>query len=372
VRTAAAATLLCLVLAAAGCAADDPEAGPSGRPTRATPSPSAEVTPTETTPSASASTSAADPSAPTTGLLAWEPTGRPVEETLTTGGGWTVVVDRERSLATVDGPQSFVIAGDKRFRISEVLLDTGWLAVVRSDSLEERPDVATVIDLTTGNRSDVTGRSEVPTTTGGTWALQGGVLVHATIGPDRAYCLARRDLAAGSAETAWCAAPRHGFTHARITPDGLAVMTFDDQRPSCRTLGTVTDGMLTGWPGPTDCKGWELVPTASGLVWSEVPREHTLDEAEVHVRSGDTDLDLGPATSDSLTWCAGATYFVRDPQAAGEPARLLRWTDAGALEVVYESKGGQAFLSAPRCGGDRITLSAFAESGDEQVSAPLG
>ena len=90
-------------------------------------------------------------------------------------------------------------------------------------------------------------------------------------------------------------------------------------------------------------------------MWSEIPREHALDEAEVHVRSGDTDLDLGPATSGSLTWCAGATYFVRDPQAAGEPARLLRWTDAGALEVVYESKGGQAFLSAPRCGGDRIT-----------------
>lgn len=368
----AAATLLCLVLAAAGCAADDPEPGPSGRPTTATPSPSAEVTPTETTPSASASTSAADPSAPTTALLAWEPTGRPVEETVTTGGGWTVVVDQERSLATVDGPRSFVIAGDKRFRISEVLLDTGWLAVVRSDSLEERPDVATVVDLTTGTRSDVTGRSEVPTTTGGTWALQGGVLVHATIGPDRAYCLARRDLAAGSAETTWCAAPRHGFTHARITPAGLAVMAFDDQRPSCRTLGTVTDGMFAGWPGPTDCKGWELVPTASGLVWSEIPREHALDEAQVHVRSGDTDLDLGPATSGSLTWCAGATYFVRDPQATGEPARLLRWTEAGALEVVYESKGGQAFLSAPRCGGDRITLSAFAESGDEQVSAPLG
>ena len=40
--------------------------------------------------------------------------------------------------------------------------------------------------------------------------------------------------------------------------------------------------------------------------------------------------------------------------------------------MVYESKGGPAFLSAPRCGGDRITVTAFAESGDEQVSAPLG
>ena len=253
---------------------------------------------------------------------------------MTTGGGWTVVVDQERSLATVDGPRSFVIAGDKRFRISEVLLDTGWLAVVRSDSLEERPDVATVVDLTTGNRSDLTGRSQVPTTTGGTWALQGGVLVHATVGPDRAYCLARRDLAAGSAETPWCAAPRHGFTHARVTPDGLGLMTFDDQRPSCRTLGTVADGMFTGWPGPTDCKGWELVPIAGGLVWSEVPREHALDEAEVHVRSGDTDLDLGPATSDS-------SHVVRRRDVLrARPASRRRTRAAAALDRRGRPRGG--------------------------------
>ncbi len=291
---------------------------------------------------------------------------------MTAGGGWTVVVDQERSLATVDGPRSFVIAGDKRFRISEVLLDPDWLVVVRSDTLEERPAIAAVVDLATGARTTVNGRSEVPTTTGGTWALQGGLLVHATVGADGAYCLARRDLAAGSAETVWCAERRHGVTHARLTPAGLGVMGFDDQRPSCRTLGTVADDTLTPLPGVTDCKGWEMVPTGTGVVWSEVPRDNALDESEVHVRSDEATLDLGPATSDSLTWCAGATYFVRDPQSAGEPARLLRWTDAGALEVVYESKGGQAFLSAPRCGGDRITVTAFAESGDEQVSAPLG
>ena len=107
-------------------------------------------------------------------------------------------------------------------------------------------------------------------------------------------------------------------------------------------------------------------------MWSVIPRAHALDEAEVHVRSGDATVDLGPATSDSLTWCAGATYFVRDPQSAGEPARLLRWTDAGALEVVYESKGGQAFLAARAAAATGSRVSAFAESGDEQVSAPLG
>jgi hypothetical protein len=258
------------------------------------------------------------------------------------------------------------------FRISEVLLDDGWLVVVRTDTLEERPAIVAVVDLTTGTRSTVDGRSDVPTTTGGTWALRGGVLVHATLGPDRSYCLARRDLPAGTAETAWCAQRRHGVTHARLTPAGLGVMTFDDQRPSCRTLGTLAADTLTTSPGVTECQGSELVPTDSGAVWAEVPRDRALDEAVIHVRTGDAALDLGPATSDSLTWCAGATYFVRDPQTTGDPARLMRWTDGGAFEVVYESKGGEAFLSAPRCGGDRITITVFAESGDEQVSAPLG
>jgi len=41
--------------------------------------------------------------------------------------------------------------------------------------------------------------------------------------------------------------------------------------------------------------------------------------------------------------------------------------------VVYETRGhGPAFLTEPRCGADRITVTAVAESGDEQVSAPVG
>jgi len=357
----------------AGCATDAREPGVAAPSTSAAPTSTDSTTstpPLATSPTPEISTGSPTP---TTALLAWEPTGRPAEETVTTGGGWTIVVDQERSLATIDGPSPLTVAGSKRFRIGDALLDTGWAVVVRTDSLEERPAVATVVDLTSGAKTTIDGRSEVPTTTGGTWALQGSTLVHATTGPGGAYCLARRDLATGTAETVWCAAKRTGFTNARVTPAGLGVMGFDDQRPSCRTLGTVADGTLTPLPAVTACQGWEGVTTDAGVVWSEVPNENRLDEATIHARSGDTVVALGPATSDTLTWCAGATYVVRDPQAGGEPARLLRWTEAGVFETVYESKGGgQAFLSAPRCGGDRITVTAYVEGGDEQVSAPLG
>ena len=47
----------------------------------------------------------------------------------------------------------------------------------------------------------------------------------------------------------------------------------------------------------------------------------------------------------------------------------MRWTPEDGLEVVYESTGGHAFLTPPRCGGDTITVTALAQSGDEQVSA---
>ncbi|MCW2730138.1 MAG: hypothetical protein JWR13_954, partial [Mycobacterium sp.] len=36
-----------------------------------------------------------------------------------------------------------------------------------------------------------------------------------------------------------------------------------------------------------------------------------------------------------------------------------------------ESSGGRAFLTEPRCGGDTVTVNAFAEGGDEQVSASV-
>jgi len=345
------------VLALAGCADPEPAADPPA--------------PSSAPPASSASPSAPTAVEPEPALLAWEPTRRPVEETVITGGGWTITVDEERSLATVEGPTPLTISGDKRFRISDVLLDTSYAVVVTSDSLEEKPAVATVIDLATGRRTRLDGRSDVPTTNGGTWALHGTRLVHATV-DGGAYCLAERDLAAGTAAVSWCAEERQGFNNAQVTPAGVTVLAFDDQRPSCRTLGSVVDEVFEPLADVTECQGWQGATTDAGTVWSVVPNDNNLDAAVVRAWTADGVVELGPATAGTLTWCAGATYFVRDPQAPGEPARLLRWTDAGTFEIVYQSRGGQAFLTGPRCGGDRITISAFAESGDEQVSAPLG
>ena len=104
-----------------------------------------------------------------------------------------------------------------------------------------------------------------------------------------------------------------------------------------------------------------------------MPRANRIEEARFHARAEDSWFDLGPGTSGSLTWCAGAAYFVRDPQRDGDPARLLRWAPGEPLTVAYETEGrGPAFLSAPRCGGDAISLSVLAESGDVQVTAAVG
>ena len=104
-----------------------------------------------------------------------------------------------------------------------------------------------------------------------------------------------------------------------------------------------------------------------------VPKDNQVEDAHFFASIGDGYYDLGPGTSGSLLWCGGAAYFVRDPQRDSDPARLMRWSTDGVLDVVYESPGhGEAFLAEPRCGGDRLTVTALSSAGDEQVTAPLG
>jgi hypothetical protein len=102
-----------------------------------------------------------------------------------------------------------------------------------------------------------------------------------------------------------------------------------------------------------------------------VPKPNRQEHAVFHASVGDATYDLGAGTTGSLVWCAGAAYFVRDPQRRGDQARLLRW-DGSSLSVVYEARPGQAFLDAPRCGDAALVLTAHSESGDEQVMAAVG
>ncbi len=315
------------------------------------------------------------PVEPTTKLLEWTRVPGPSTATVTRSGLWTLSVAGGGSRATLRGPDGLsTYVADSSKRISDALIDGDWAAVVFQDEQETLPASAEIVHLGTGGGDfTIDGSSDVPTTTGGTWALGEGILVHPTLGPAGSYCLATVALAKQTSEQTWCAEKRHGFNGARITPSGTSLMTFDDHQPSCRTVVRVAGGDVAPFEGVEDCIGWEGVLTADGAVWSVVPKQTRIEEANYYARAGDEYFDLGPGTSGTLAWCADGAYFAQDPLRDGDPARLLRWTTDGALEVVYETTGrGPAFLTEPRCGDDRITVTAIAESGDEQISAPLG
>ena len=156
-----------------------------------------------------------------------------------------------------------------------------------------------------------------------------------------------------------------------VTPAGTSLLTFDDSQPACRTVAAGDGTQITPFPGVPECKGWDGLLIDDGAVWSIIPKEQQIDSADVYARVGDGYFDLGPGTSGTLEWCAGASYFVRDPQRDGDPAALMRWTPDDGLSVVYESPRGHAFLDRPRCGGNTLTVTAFAQGGDEQVTARL-
>lgn len=328
---------------------------------------------------ASPSSSAADPSAsstpsptgsPAAAPADWRPAAAGTEESVTTNGEWTLTVAADRASATLEGPGGVHGFQERDRQVSDALLSDTHAVVVLQDRHESRPAVATVVDLASGRQRVLDDTSGVPTTTGGTWALGEDRLVHATVGPGRAYCLASVDLATGAGAIEWCAEERHGFNGAQLTPAGLTLMTFDDARPSCRTVVTVADGRTAPIPGATACRGWDAALLDSGPVWSEVTNESRVEAGVFRARTDDGVVDLGPGTSGTLVACVGSAYFVRDSEGGREPARLMRW-DGHELTVAYESPRGPAFLERPRCGGAALTVSAFAEGGDEQVTAAL-
>ncbi|MBB6628280.1 hypothetical protein H5V45_13210 [Nocardioides sp. KIGAM211] len=386
-RSRYAVPLAVLALALTGCGGDDPAPGAGGEPTASasssastSPSPTDDPTPGESTSASPSETAgggvgtAEDPEPLDAGkaLLDWTPVPGSVTDTVTRGGGWTLTVDElgKKAELSSDGASAGT-ATDKRHRISDALLDGRYAVVVVQDKRETQPAVATVYDLGKGAKSfTLDGSSDVPTVTGGTWALGEGHLVHATV-RDGAYCAATVDLATQKSTIGWCAPDRSGFNAARITPAGDSLLTFDDSRPSCRTVVALSGTGTTPFPGVPACTAWEGLVTDDGAVWAVVPKPRRVEEAVLYAHTGDSWLDLGPGTSGSLTWCAGAAYFVRDPQTDGSPAALMRF-DGTALDVVYESSGPQSFVASPRCGGDTLTITSLSEDGDEQVSADLG
>lgn len=378
-----------------GCGSDaggsgdgnDPDASASATGS-ASSSPASPTNPTSPTnpasptgPTGSADTGSSDsdstPSRPeeltaTVDLLDWSRVPGPTSDTVTRGGGWTLTVADDGTSWQLEGPGTSRGEGSSGRKVSDALLDPPWAVVVTQDEHEQGPATAQVLDLRSGRSTTLDGRSDVPTVAGGTWALGADHLLRAGYGKGRAYCLATTDLPGGRSTLGWCAEPRHGFTGAHVGPGGDSVLSFDAGRPSCRTLLAVDGSRGTPFPGVPDCTAWDGLRTADGAVWSVVPNPRRIEAAHFYAHAGDRWLDLGPGTSGSLAWCGGAAWFGRDPQRDGDPAQLMRWSAADGLTVAYRTRGARAFLSAPRCGGDTVTVTAFTDSGDEQVSAPAG
>ncbi|WP_167305902.1 hypothetical protein [Nocardioides euryhalodurans] len=362
--------LLPVALAAAllaGCSGDDPAPTPA-------PEPTASDSPTSTPDEPSPSPTDEPPSSPTrepgAGALDWQPVAGPVEDLVTVSGPWTLTQGEDGSSAELSGPDPRTVGAPAGFRITDTLIDGEYAVVVAGHEQETKPGIATVVELATGDVTRIDGSSDPATTNGGSWALGSGLLTHATVRKGD-YCLAVVDLVAGSSRLGPCAPPRSGFNNVTTTAAGTSAMTFDSGRPSCRTLNRVEGASFVPLAGVTDCVGWDSAVTEVAQVWSEIPDERRIEVAEFFTDDGNGTVELGPGTSGTLTWCGDAAYFVRDPQRDSDPARLVRVLD-GEAEVVYESPGtGRAFLSAPRCGGTDLTLTAFSAAGDEQVTTSL-
>ncbi|HEX5861007.1 MAG TPA: hypothetical protein VFY58_04145, partial [Nocardioides sp.] len=227
-RLATLAAGLVLAGALAGCADDEPRQA-AGEPTS---EPTSEPTePSSTAESVAPTDDETDlvggpaeepaPVEPTTDLLEWTRVPGPSTTTVTRSGAWTLTVDEGGGRATLRGPGGTeIFVADSRQQISDALIDGDWAVVVFQDELETAPASAEVVALNgAGGTFTVDDSSDVPTTTGGTWALGDGTLVHPTIGPGGSYCLATVDLDERSSERTWCAEKRHGFNAARITPE---------------------------------------------------------------------------------------------------------------------------------------------------------
>jgi hypothetical protein len=306
--------------------------------------------------------------------LRWKTVAGPTKDLVTVDDGWTLTVSAGGADARLDGPHPRTFQAAAHSSISDAFLDGTQALVVSEDTLAQTPDVATLVDLASGHVTTLDRASTPPTSVGGTWALGPDTLVHATVGRHHAYCLASVTLRSGRGSVGWCAPPRHGFSRAAVTTDGETLMTFDDHRPSCRTLVTVDGERLAPLPGVTTCKGWDSAALDGGAIWSVVPKDRHTEAARFYAHTGTGWYDLGRGTTGSLVPCAGSAYFVRDPGSRSDPATLLRWSPGDAtLSTVFASEGrGNAFLSPPRCGGDHVTVTAYSSAGDQQVTAAVG
>ena len=354
-RTAIAAALL---LTAAGCG-DDIERTPE--PTT-TPSDSFSEHPTESEPAT------AEPAAP----LDWQPTGHSVDERVIVGEKWTAIATETdvRFESNTGDADKVSVPATGSATVNAVLLEGDTAVVSYAYGGETTVGLGYRVDLTTGEQTEIVTPEPA---NGGDWALIDDSLYYPALDENQNACLATLAVTDFNGEEGWCPPELVGIAELEANEHGVAAMLFDyDSDISCRTL-TLLDqaGVPQPVDGPSDCAGWDIAATGTGIIWSEIPRPKRQELAVFHAVAEGAPQRLATGATGSLTSCGDDTFFVRDPVKATDPARLLRW-DGTSLSVAYESASkGNAFLGRPECADGILTISSFGEDGDEQVSASV-
>lgn len=365
---------LAAVLASAALTAACSGSDPSPAPTSPT-APSSTSSPGTSTSSPGGGLPAGGTSAapvvlnPATDLLNWTPVGGASTATVTRTRHGSLSVDRSAGTVTItDARGSYDLAAPDGFRFSDVLTDGTRAVVVAQDKTEQQPSRATIVTLADRHEQRLDAASTPPTVNGGSWAIRGDRLYHATY-RGASYCLASVTLPGLTGQTTYCAPARAGFSQVDISPAGTSLLTFGG-RPQCRTPAMLSGSSIVALPGVARCAGWDSLLTPGGAIWSSVPNPNRVEAGHFYARAGTAYYDLGLGSTGSLVWCGGSAYFTRDAQRDRDKARVLRWSPSSGLSVVYQSPGlGQAFMTDPRCAGDVLTVSEFGEGGDQQVWA---
>ncbi len=212
---------------------------------------------------------------PTTSLLDWKPVPGPIRRSVTRSvtdaGEWSLSVTG--ASAELTGPSGSSGVATSR---TPGLRRPARRRRTPSSSCRTRPRSAPRSPgsptLASGKTTTLDGRSDLPTTNGGTWALDGDTLVHATYAPRATTAWPRSTSPPATSTLGWCAPKRHGFSNAQVTPAGTSMLTFDDSQPACRTVVAVDGTDATPFTGVPDCTGWDGALLDDGAVWSVVPK----------------------------------------------------------------------------------------------------
>ena len=189
-----------------------------------------------------------------------------------------------------------------------------------------------------------TAGSDVPTTSGGTWALGG----------DTPRCTRR---STAPAPTAWppSTSPPAPRTSPGARPSGTASTAPHVPRRHRGARPSTTRSRPAAPSAPSPATPIDAVrrrPRLHGLGGRRGRRRRDLvghpatssgvDAAHFYARVGDDYFDLGPGTSGTLT-CRARTRRTSSAtrSSEGDPAALMRWDAEDGLAVVYESPPGR-------------------------------